>query len=161
MFSRLPSVLWHCWLGSRKGIRPVKNSGGVLAWLSVWNEVQTCIWPSWCHCHSVSRFSKIQIGFTFLVTADLVSPGKEAVKRVCVLCLVIRITWTLRVDTVIFTILCSVQLFGNVLAPVILYKMQTITFKYSTSCTDAAWYMWRAVIMILSGAHCTVWAWQR
>ena len=22
----LPSVLWHCWLGSRKGIRPVKNS---------------------------------------------------------------------------------------------------------------------------------------
>ena len=23
-----------------------KQSGGVLAWLSVWNEVQTCIWPS-------------------------------------------------------------------------------------------------------------------
>jgi len=21
-------------------------SGGVLAWLSVWSEVQTCIWPS-------------------------------------------------------------------------------------------------------------------
>jgi len=21
----MPSVLWHCWLGSRKGIRPVKN----------------------------------------------------------------------------------------------------------------------------------------
>ena len=29
-----------------------KLSGGVLAWLSVWCEVQTCIWPSWCHCHS-------------------------------------------------------------------------------------------------------------
>ena len=27
---------------------------GVLAWLSVWSEVQTCIWPSWCHCHSLS-----------------------------------------------------------------------------------------------------------
>ena len=27
-------------------IQPVKNSGGVLAWLSVWSEVQTCIWPS-------------------------------------------------------------------------------------------------------------------
>ena len=26
-------------------------SGGVLAWLSVWSEVQTCIWPSWCHCN--------------------------------------------------------------------------------------------------------------
>ena len=23
-----------------------KQSGGVLAWLSVWTEVQTCIWPS-------------------------------------------------------------------------------------------------------------------
>jgi len=27
--------------------RPVeKQSGGVLVWLSVWNEMQTCIWPS-------------------------------------------------------------------------------------------------------------------
>jgi len=24
-----------------------KLSGGVLAWLSVWSEVQTCTWPSW------------------------------------------------------------------------------------------------------------------
>ena len=33
----LPSVLWRCWLGGRKGIRPVKKlSGVVLAWLSVW-----------------------------------------------------------------------------------------------------------------------------
>jgi len=31
-----------------------KQSGGVLAWLSVWSEVQTCIRPSWCHCHSLS-----------------------------------------------------------------------------------------------------------
>ena len=23
-----------------------KLSGGLLAWLSVWSEVQTCIWPS-------------------------------------------------------------------------------------------------------------------
>ena len=30
-----------------------KLSGGVLAWLSVWREVQTCIWPSRCHCHSL------------------------------------------------------------------------------------------------------------
>jgi len=29
-------------LGGRKGIRPVKKlSGGLLAWLSVWSEVQT------------------------------------------------------------------------------------------------------------------------
>ena len=32
-------VLRRCWLGDRKGVRPVKNfSGGVLAWLSVWSE---------------------------------------------------------------------------------------------------------------------------
>jgi len=60
-----PSVLWNCWLGGRKGIQPVKNlSGGVLEWLSVWSEVQTCICSSWSHCYSLS--------------------GKRAVKRVCV-----------------------------------------------------------------------------
>ena len=53
----LPSVLWRCWLGGRKGIRPVKNSDGALAWLSVWSEVQTCIQPSWCQCLSLSLAS--------------------------------------------------------------------------------------------------------
>jgi len=39
-------VLRRCWLGGRKGIWPVKKlSGGVLAWLSVLSEMQTCIWP--------------------------------------------------------------------------------------------------------------------
>ena len=33
---------------------------------------------------TVSCFSKIQIGFTFLVPADPGGPGKRAVKRVCV-----------------------------------------------------------------------------
>jgi len=27
-------------------VRVKKLSGGVLAWLSVWSEVHTCIWPS-------------------------------------------------------------------------------------------------------------------
>ena len=30
-----------------------KLSGRVLAWLSVWREVQSCIWPSGFHCHSL------------------------------------------------------------------------------------------------------------
>ena len=34
---------------------------------------------------AVSCFSKIQIGFTFLVLAHPGSPGQRAVKRVCVL----------------------------------------------------------------------------
>ena len=33
---------------------------------------------------TVSCFSKIQIGFTFLVPAHPGSPGKSAIKRVCV-----------------------------------------------------------------------------
>jgi len=34
---------------------------------------------------TVSCFSEVQIGFTFLVPAHLGSPGQKAVKRVCVL----------------------------------------------------------------------------
>jgi len=34
-----------------------KLSSGVLAWLSVWSEVQTYIWPSGFYCHSLSLAS--------------------------------------------------------------------------------------------------------
>ena len=34
-----------------------KLSGGVLAWLSVWSVVQTCIWLSWYHCNWLSLAS--------------------------------------------------------------------------------------------------------
>ena len=47
-----------------------------------------------------SCFSKIQIGFTFLVPAHLGSPGKRAVKRVCVC------VCTMSVHDVVFS-LCS------------------------------------------------------
>jgi len=68
-----------------------KQSGGVLAWLSVWSEVQTCIFLLSCpHIAplmplplTVSCFSKIQIGYTFLVPAHLGSSGKRPVKQVC------------------------------------------------------------------------------
>ena len=33
------------------------RASGLLAWLSVWSEVQTCVLPSWCHCHSLSLAS--------------------------------------------------------------------------------------------------------
>ena len=41
---------------------------------------------------TVSCFSKIQIGFTFLVPAHPGSPGKRAVKRVCVCVCVLYLT---------------------------------------------------------------------
>jgi len=62
-----------------------KLSGEVLARLSAWKRgadlhmAQLMPLP-----HTVSCFSKIQIGFTFLVPAHPGSPGKRAVKRVCV-----------------------------------------------------------------------------
>ena len=64
-----------------------KLSDDVLAWLSVWSEVQMiCIWSSWYHCHPViSCFIKIQIGLTFVVTSAYPScPGKETIKQVSV-----------------------------------------------------------------------------
>jgi len=89
----LPSVLWRCWLGGRKGIRPVKN------WVvGCWRG-----YLSGARCRlaemaqlmplplTVSCFSKIQIGFTFLVLAHPDSPGKRAVKRVCIYCLLVFI----------------------------------------------------------------------
>jgi len=42
-------------VGRQEGHPACKNlSREGLAWLSVWSEVQTCIWPSWSHCHSLS-----------------------------------------------------------------------------------------------------------
>jgi len=48
-----------------------KLSGGVLAWLSVWSKVQTCIRPSWCHCHSLplaSVKSRLVLPFWYQLT---------------------------------------------------------------------------------------------
>ena len=84
----VPSVLWCCWLGGRKGIRPVKNkSGGVLVWLSVWSEVQTCIWPSWCHCHSLSLASvKSRLVLPFWYWLTWVVPEKRPLNVCMYIC---------------------------------------------------------------------------
>ena len=80
----LPSVLWRCWLGGRKGIRPVKN-WVVGCWRGYYLErgadlhmAQLMPLPL-----TVSCFSKIHIGLTFLVPAHLGSPRQRAVKLVC------------------------------------------------------------------------------
>jgi len=80
------SVLWHCWLGGKKGIRPVKTE-----WWDVGMVIRQQL-GAYLHMAqlmplplTVSCFSKIQIGFAFLVPAHLGSPGKRAVKRVCVI----------------------------------------------------------------------------
>ena len=81
----LASVLWRCWLGGRKGIRPVKNEwwgAGVAICLEQGADLhmaQLMPLPLTDSC-----FSKIQIGFTLLVITHLGSPGQRAVKHVCV-----------------------------------------------------------------------------
>ena len=61
-----------------------KLSGGVLAWLSVWSEVQTCIWLSWCHCHSLSLASvKSRLVLPFWYRLTWVVPEKGPL-NVCV-----------------------------------------------------------------------------
>jgi len=73
-------------LGGRKGIRPVKKTeqwgAGVVFCLerdADLHMAQLMPLPL-----TVSCLSKIQICFTFLVPAHPGSPGKRAVKRVCV-----------------------------------------------------------------------------
>ena len=62
-----------------------KLSSGVLVWLSVWSEVPDLHMAQLISLPlTVCCFSKIQIAFSFLVPAHPGSPGKRAVKRVCV-----------------------------------------------------------------------------
>ena len=68
----------------------------MLAWLSVWSEVQTCILPSWCHCHSLSLASvkfRLVLPFWYRLTQAVPEKGPlngcvcmcvRACVRVCV-----------------------------------------------------------------------------
>ena len=78
------SVLWRCWLSGRKGIiRSVKSEWWVagmaicLKWGADLHIAQLMPLPL-----TVSCFSWIQIGFTFLVPAHLGGPRQRAVIRV-------------------------------------------------------------------------------
>ena len=56
-----------------------KLSGEVLAWLSVCSEVQTWIWPSWCHCHSLSLASvksRLVLPFSYRLTWVVPEKGR-------------------------------------------------------------------------------------
>ena len=93
----IPSVLWRCWLGGRKGIRAGKKlNSGVLVWLSVWSKVQTCIRPSWCHCHSLSLASvKSRLVLPFWYWLTRVVPEKGPL-NVCVCFFLITYGTTLK-----------------------------------------------------------------
>ena len=74
-----PPVLWRCWLGGRKGIRPVKNwavGAGVVICLERGADLHM---PSWCHCHSLSLASvksRLVLPFWYRLTRVVPERGR-------------------------------------------------------------------------------------
>ena len=65
-----------------------KLSSEVLVWLSVWSEVQICIWSSWCHCHSLSLASvKSRLVLPFWYRLTGVVPDKGPLHGCVCVCL--------------------------------------------------------------------------
>ena len=81
----VPSVLWHCWLGSRKGIRPVKNwvVGCWHGYLSGARCRLACGPVDATATHCLLLHLNLD-WFCLLVPPHPGSPGQRAVKRVCV-----------------------------------------------------------------------------
>jgi len=87
-------------LGGRKGIRPVKTEwwgAGVVICLKRGADLHMAqLMPLPL---TVSCFSKIQIGFTFLVPAHMGSPGKRAIKRMCVcVCVLSALSYSIYIN---------------------------------------------------------------
>jgi len=114
----VPSVLWHCWLGGRKGIRPVKN-WVVGCWHGYLSGARCRVAHSPADAtatHCLLLQWKIQTGFTFLVPAHSGSPGQRAIKRtrvrvLCVhlsvcLCVCVSVCLSPIIMTVISTRVC-------------------------------------------------------
>ena len=76
-----------------------KLSGGMLAWLCVWVKVQICIWPSSCHCHSLSVAPVnpdwfYLPGFIFLLPAHPGSPRQcPEGRKTVVIVVVVVVNW--------------------------------------------------------------------
>ena len=77
---------------------------------------------------TVSCLSKIQIGFTFLVPAHLGSPGKRAIKRLCVcVCVCVRacVRACVHACDILFNFGYVVQLPGLSTATCSLFELRT------------------------------------
>ena len=86
----MPPVLWRCWLGGRKGIRPVKN-WVVGCWRGYLSgaRCRLALCSCWCHCHSLSLASvKSRLVLPFWYRLTWVVPEKGPL-NVCV-CVCVR-----------------------------------------------------------------------
>ena len=94
--------------------------------VSVWSEVPLPL--------IVSCFSKVQIGFTFLVPAHPGSPGQMAVKRVCV-CILSHVL-PLGLNNWPVTLPCQCHTRQPDLAFVFMFVLQRCTSVCLLCCTD-------------------------
>jgi len=90
----------------------------VLAWLSLWSEVQTCIRPSWCHCHSLSLASvksRLVLPFWYRLTRVVLDKGPL---NGCV-CVIVKQTVAFSLTLKTVTVLCA----GMCRQPVVSYRV--------------------------------------
>ena len=104
----------------------------MLAWLSVWSEVQTCIWPSWCHCHSLylaSVKSRLVLPFWYRLTR--VVPEKRQLNG-CVLYL----------STCVYAVDRLLRIFGQLgrVLQLIMIKVLVVVIRWwGVAEADRAW----------------------
>jgi len=76
-------------VGQQEGHLACKKTEWLGTGVVVWSKVQTCIWPSWCYCHSLSLASvKSRLVLPFWYQPTRVVPDKGSLNRcvcVCVL----------------------------------------------------------------------------
>ena len=89
----MPSVLWRCWLGSRKGIRPVKNWvvgcwRGYLEWGADLHITQQMPLPLTISCSSKSRLVLPSwfLPFWYLLTQMVPDKFQKSSKTVVCVC---------------------------------------------------------------------------
>jgi len=70
-----PSMLWHCWLGDRKGIRPVKS------WVFMWSHFNWSFAYLYLQMSPPPIFVLSSNKIQNVVAANQGPPGKIAVKR--------------------------------------------------------------------------------
>jgi len=115
-----------------------KLSGGVLAWLSVWSEVQTCIWPRWCNCHSLSLASvKSRLVLPFWYRLTQVVPDKGPLNgRVCVYIHSHTAQHQTHTHTVANLFLSDVTKVGNFSDDIITEHRLTAAYNLQARCID-------------------------
>ena len=87
-----------------------KLSSEVLAWLSLWSKVQTCIWPSGCHCRPLSLASvNSRLFFPCWYRLIRVLPDKGPLNRCVCVCVCNDISNCCRLRRAIPTLLVLAQ----------------------------------------------------